>query len=178
MQKGQITQLLVWFAKSVCVAYCEAVSDRSLSECLLPLVKTLTVRKQLCIIMATFVYFYLGSITTTLYRRGHSFVVVAYRTVARKSTMGSFTFVQGGLTFWNFTKILLIYTLKSTGVSVCFRGNSRLPSALVFLRWFKLAHISIQVCTFHDGCKQGIDQQIFNRKSISRKITHPQSSFK
>jgi len=35
--------------------------------------------------------------------------------------------------------------------------------------------IIIQVCTFHDGCKQGIDQQIFNRKSISRKITHPQS---
>ena len=32
-----------------------------------------------------------------------------------------------------------------------------------------------EVCTFHDGCKQGIDQQIFNRKSISRKITHPQS---
>ena len=36
----------------------------------------------------------------------------------------------------------------------------------------------VQVCTFHDGCKQGIDQQIFNRKSISRKITHPQSLFK
>jgi len=35
-----------------------------------------------------------------------------------------------------------------------------------------------QVCIFHDGCKQGIDQQIFNRKSISRKITHPQSLFK
>jgi len=31
------------------------------------------------------------------------------------------------------------------------------------------------VCTFHDGCKKGIDQQIFNWKSISRKITHPQS---
>jgi len=31
------------------------------------------------------------------------------------------------------------------------------------------------VCTFHDGCRQGIDQQIFNRKSISRKITHPHS---
>jgi len=28
-----------------------------------------------------------------------------------------------------------------------------------------------QVSTFDDGCKQGIDQQIFNRKSISRKIT-------
>jgi len=35
-----------------------------------------------------------------------------------------------------------------------------------------------QVCAFHDGCKQGIDPQIFNRKSISRKITHPQSLFK
>ena len=33
----------------------------------------------------------------------------------------------------------------------------------------------LQVCTFHDGCKQGIDQEIFNRKSISRKITHPLS---
>ena len=65
--------------------------------------------------------------------------------------------------------------LKSTSVSVCFRGISRLPSAFVFLRCFKLAHISIQVCTFHDGCKQGIDQQIFSSKSISRKITHPQS---
>ena len=49
-------------------------------------------------------------------------------------------------------------TLKSTSVSVCFRGISRLPPAFVFLRWFKLAHISIQVCTFHDGWKQGIDQ--------------------
>jgi len=36
--------------------------------------------------------------------------------------------------------------------------------------------ITMQVCTFYDGCKQGIDQQIFNRKSISRKIAHPQSS--
>ena len=34
-----------------------------------------------------------------------------------------------------------------------------------------------QVCTFHDGCKQGIYQQIFNRKSISRKIMHPQFLF-
>ena len=61
-------------------------------------------------------------------------------------------------------------TLKRISVSVCFRGISRLPSAFVFLQWFKLSHISIQVCTFHDGCKQGIDQQIFNSKSISRKI--------
>ena len=36
----------------------------------------------------------------------------------------------------------------------------------------------VWVFTFHDGCKQEIDQQIFNRKSISRKITPPQSLFK
>ena len=30
-----------------------------------------------------------------------------------------------------------------------------------------LQRILLQVCTFHDGCQQGIDQQIFNRKSIS-----------
>ena len=79
------------------------------------------------------------------------------------------------LPLWCHCSTILSQTLKSTSVSVCFRGISRLPSTFVFLRWFKLAHISIQVCTFHDGCKQGIDQQIFNRKSISRKITHPQS---
>ena len=43
-------------------------------------------------------------------------------------------------------------TINSSTVSIGFRG-----------------------CTFHDGCKQGIDQQIFNRKWISRKITHLQS---
>jgi len=36
----------------------------------------------------------------------------------------------------------------------------------------------VLVCTFHDGCKQEIDQQIFDRKSMSRKITHPHSLFK
>ena len=41
--------------------------------------------------------------------------------------------------------------------------------------FFMLDVTHSQVCTFHDGCKQGIDQQIFNWKSISRKITHPQS---
>ena len=54
--------------------------------------------------------------------------------------------------------ILLPSTLKSTSVSLCLRGISRLPSAFDFLRSFKLAHISIQAFTFHDGCKQGIDQ--------------------
>ena len=68
------------------------------------------------------------------------------------------------------TQETFVSTLKSTDVSVCFRGISRLPSAFVFLRRFKLAHISIQVFTFHDGCKQGIDQQIFNRNRFHVKL--------
>jgi len=31
----------------------------------------------------------------------------------------------------------------------------------------------MQVCTLHSGGNQGIDQQIFNKKAILRKITHP-----
>jgi len=53
-------------------------------------------------------------------------------------------------------------------------GLKQVPCQLKTRNCFVL----IQVCTFNDGCKQGIDQQIFNRKSISRKITHPQSLFK
>ena len=51
---------------------------------------------------------------------------------------------------------------------------SRNQSTAIYFRPFamiQVAHISIQACTFHDVCKQGIDQQIFNRKSISRKIS-------
>jgi len=54
-------------------------------------------------------------------------------------------------------------------------------SSRTFFQWMRGSVVgvtsleNVQVCTFHDGCKQGIDQQIFNRKSISRKITHPQS---
>jgi len=33
-----------------------------------------------------------------------------------------------------------------------------------------------QVCTLRDGFKQGIDQKICHRKSISLDITHPQSA--
>ena len=71
--------------------------------------------------------------------------------------------------------LILKITLKSTSVSVCFRGISRLPSAFVFLRWFKLAHISIHICTFHDGCKQGINQQILigNRFHVKLRILSP-----
>ena len=46
--------------------------------------------------------------------------------------------------------------LKALMFDVCFRGISRLPSAFVFLRWFKLAHISIQVCTLHDTVPEAL----------------------
>ena len=73
------------------------------------------------------------TLNETLYRRYCTLIVPCHRTTA---------------------------PLKSTRVSICFREISRLRSAFTFLRWFKLAHIHIQVSTLHDGCKQAIDQQI------------------
>jgi len=35
----------------------------------------------------------------------------------------------------------------------------------------------MRVSTLHNEGKQEIDQQIFNRKAISRTITHPQSAY-
>ena len=49
-------------------------------------------------------------------------------------------------------------------------------SAYIFLRWFKLAHICIQVSTLHDGCKQGIDQKIIgNRFHVNVRILSPEN---
>jgi len=39
--------------------------------------------------------------------------------------------------------------MKSSTFSVGWRGISRLGSAFMFLRWFKLAHICIQVTSLH-----------------------------
>jgi len=65
--------------------------------------------------------------------------------------------------------------IKSSGsFFIGFRGISRLGSAFIFLRWFKLGHICIQVTSLHRWNKQGIKTN-FNRKSISRKTTHHQS---
>jgi len=69
------------------------------------------------------------------------------------------------------------------GTSICVEvtpAHAKLKLRMLFI---KMAYVAIlicviQVCTLHDGCKQGIDQQSFNRKSISRKITHPQFLFK
>jgi len=46
-----------------------------------------------------------------------------------------------------------------------------------FIMWSNIIYVMFFEIVLHE-CKQGIDQQIFNRKSISRKITLPQSLFK
>jgi len=55
------------------------------------------------------------------------------------------------------------------------QGNSH--QTITYAEINSLLHL--QVSTLHDGCKQGIDQRIFDRKSISRKlrIRSPYSHF-
>jgi len=55
---------------------------------------------------------------------------------------------------------------------------SRNQSTAIYFRLFAMIQTSTYLywsMYFPRRCKQGIDQQIFNRKWISRKITHPQS---
>ena len=65
---------------------------------------------------------------------------------------------------------LVLWTIKNTRFTVNFREISQPYSSFIFLRWFKLALIYIQVSTLFHGSKQGIDHQIFNRKSISNRL--------
>jgi len=48
----------------------------------------------------------------------------------------------------------LLFSLQSK--ALIFRGISRLGSAFIFLHWFNLVHICIQVTTLHMWNKQGI----------------------
>ena len=47
--------------------------------------------------------------------------------------------------------------------------SSKTTWFFIFIAWFK------PIKPVHNGDTQGIDQQIFNWRSISHKITHPQS---
>jgi len=79
------------------------------------------------------------------------------------------------MTFPDFQRPELFY--KTVPESL-YTGNMDTILPMVSSCVTNLGHFTtlmFQVCTFYDGCKQGIDQHIFNRKSISRKITHPQS---
>jgi len=49
--------------------------------------------------------------------------------------------------------------MKSSMFSIGFGGISQLGSAFIFLRWFKLAHICIQVTSLHKWKKQGINHK-------------------
>ena len=48
-------------------------------------------------------------------------------------------------------------TIKCYTFSIGYKGISRLGSAFIFLRWFKLAHICIKVTSLHKWKKQGIN---------------------
>ena len=78
-----------------------------------------------------------------------------------------------------FSRYLPIQCGIEHGHSKTFKRGSSAKSQLVITDWVSSdtyvlhQHISMY-CTFHDGCKEGIDLQIFNRKSISCKITHTQ----
>ena len=54
-----------------------------------------------------------------------------------------------------------------------FLGMNRQDSAFIFLRWFKLIHICIQVTSLHRWKKQGINHKIFkeeNRFLVTQRI--------
>ena len=62
-----------------------------------------------------------------------------------------------GHEFWVMTERM---HLKSSGrFSIGFRGISRLGSAIIVLRWLKLAHICIQVTSLHRWNNEGINHK-------------------
>ena len=70
--------------------------------------------------------------------------------------------------------------MKSSTFSTGFRGISQLGSAFIFLRWFKLAHICIQVTSLHKWKKQGINHKLLigNRFHVTLRIVSPIILFK
>ena len=73
------------------------------------------------------------------------------------------------LYYINFGKLYMLYRVHLKALVFLYAFEESVDCHLLssFWRWFKLAHISIQVCTFHDGFKQGIDQQIFNFQPLA-----------
>jgi len=63
-------------------------------------------------------------------------------------------------------------TIKSSTFSIGFRGINQLGSAFIFLRWFELAHICIQVTSLHKWRKQGINHKVLigNRFHVTLRI--------
>ena len=66
-------------------------------------------------------------------------------------------------------------SIKSSTFSIGFRGISRLGSDFIFLRWFKLAHICIQVTSLNKWKKQGMNREVLirNRFHVTLRIVSP-----
>ena len=77
--------------------------------------------------------------------------------------------------FWKNWFLTISCTIKSSTFSIGFRGISQLGSAFIFLRWFKLAHICIQVTSLHKWKKQGINHKLLigNRFHVTLRIVSP-----
>jgi len=67
------------------------------------------------------------------------------------------------------------YINKSSRFSIGFREISRLGSACICLRWFKLAHICIQATSLHRWKKQGINRKVLlgNWFHVTLRIVSP-----
>jgi len=89
-----------------------------------------------------------------------------------KMTLVCEIYILIGLTYIylsNFSKHVNIPSISIN--AICNRG--KIENKKMFRCSLSLS--TGQVSTLHNGCKKGIDQQILNRKSFSRRITHPQS---
>ena len=71
--------------------------------------------------------------------------------------------------------MILLYTIRGYTFSTGFGGISRLGFSFIFLQWFKLAHICIQVTSLHKWKKQGINHKflIGNRFRVTLRIVSP-----
>jgi len=67
------------------------------------------------------------------------------------------------------------YINKSSRFSIGFREIIQLGSANICLRWFKLAHICIQVTSLHRWKKQQINRKVFlgNWFHVTLRIVSP-----
>jgi len=62
-------------------------------------------------------------------------------------------------------QFILRQTYKTSGLDASFRGKSRLGSGSITLRWFKLAHICLQVTSPHKGDKDESTNKCLYRKN-------------
>jgi len=62
--------------------------------------------------------------------------------------------------------LLCTTTVKSSMFSASFWGTSRLGSAFVFMRWFKLTYLCIKVTTLQKGVEQGVCRQICTSSAL------------